>query len=739
MIEGTVKLNGLWYNLASKIMGTYHSRMPGKVNTGPDEFDKENFLSNWIISDQRGGIGVDEMDESVHADRSWWTNCITDYDGHMTLPRLATAIETDLTLTAPTGHVDGASAWTSEASAYDGNVATKATEAAVPATSWSEFLEFTIASTNCWGARAYITIAGSSASTKIDVDVYYGGAWNHVIEQVYAGATSWNYAELTAVQAVTACRVRIYNPTAGAADCYIHDVDFFMESATTSTVFHFANFNSQLYLSQDDTLTRLNSARNAFIPIAVFAANITALLIGPNGSLLVYLGDTTVYQYMTATTEIFTATNVNDATTGILWDSKAWKMDADGNWWHSTDADSSATPTWTSKAGITDVPAQIERLGIGIDANGNPIIYCSTNTWLKVYDFTNNKWINTAVKLYGNQYHGKGFVYWNNAHYLSYGIGVKSYTVGTTGTLSDVGLNRDGGLPAEYNGVIPRLIDGGDQLFALVDASLVTGTQQSGLYAFTGQAWQCWWADASNDGAMNDAIVSSARSAYAVYFDCGGAIYYIDIPQGLSNPKYLTGTQTYATAGIYLSPWFDGGNQAFQKLVKAVVSYTKLVTTTETIIIKYRLNKTNTDRDTGWTTLATFDTTAENGAIVNQIASGAGLAFNTFQFRLDFARGSTTTLSPDMLALVMGHRLITQGNWSWTMTLAIDNSHNTSPATKWANLESAIESRTDVPFIYRFDPDETHYVSFLSPQEIMAAGKEFDGHIQITVLEPWLP
>ncbi|KKK56078.1 hypothetical protein LCGC14_3068140, partial [marine sediment metagenome] len=241
------------------------------------------------------------------------------------------------------------------------------------------------------------------------------------------------------------------------------------------------------------------------------------------------------------------------------------------------------------------------------------------------------------------------------------------------------------------------------------------------------------------DGAMNDVIVSSASTSYAVYFDSGGSIFYIDMPKGLSNPNYLIGTQKYETTGIYLSPWFDGDNQSFQKLVKAVTSFAKRITANETIVIKYRVDKVNTDRDAGFTTLDTLNTSGDNGEVVNEIASGAGLGFNSFQFRLDLARGGTTTNTPDMLALTLAYRLVTQGNWSWSLNLVLDDSHNTTPAEKIANLESAIESAVDVPFIYRFLPDETHFVQFLSPREIQKTGKEFDGSINIQLLESWLP
>ncbi len=908
MSEGMIKLNGYFYNLASKITATYVPRTPGKVNTGSDSFDKEQFLSNWIISDQRGGIGVDEMDESVHADRCHWTNCIIDYDGHIVLPRLATPVATLPAATAPSLTDGGMEIWTDSThltnwTASTGTVVQEATTKhggtyscehdtntyVYQAVSWLSAYAGRRFTFTCWVYTA--------TATSVRLAIFDGS--NITYGSYHAGNSAWAQLTVTAVLAstATALQVRIYHETGSSTVAYYDDAA--LSGTTPGTILGFTNFYGSLYLVQGAVLSKMNAGRTAFSAVYEFSASITAIFTGPNGSLLIYLGDATNYWYMT-TAEAFTQTNINDATLGVLWDSKAWKQDADGNWWYSTDADSSATPTWTSRTGITDIVSQIERLGVGRDADGATVIYCSTNSWLKIWDNTNNKWLNTEVSLYGNQYHGKGFVYWNAGHYLSYGLGVKQYTPGSTASLTDVGLNRDGGLPTEYNGIIVKLTDGGDHLLALVDASLVSGTGQSGLYAYNGRGWKCWWSadenlesymggaitltqsiygdnwraqsftpsishsingvglfgystgspgtitvsiravdgngqptgsdlcsgtidgdtltgevrwhnitfsssyaltastkytivvraltgsaanrfnwhylnpgtysggqyeESANAGstwtgvsaadfyfietptAMHDCIVSSASSAYAAYWDCGGAVYYLDIPQGLSNPKYLSGTQTYAASGIYISPWFDADNQAFQKLSKAIVAYAKGITTTETVAIKYRVNKTATDRDTGWTTLETLNTTAEAGENIELIASGAGNSFNSFQFRLDLTRGSTNTATPDILALVLGYRLITQGNWMWSFRLLIDDSHNTTPLAKLTNLESAIESRTDVAFIYRHitDPDaavvtaNTHYVQVLRPQSLELTDKEFQGTIDMAVLEPWLP
>ena len=56
------------------------------------DFSKESdqVLSSWIIADQRGGIGVLEIDEKIHGDRVWFSTSHISTNGHMTLPNLIT-------------------------------------------------------------------------------------------------------------------------------------------------------------------------------------------------------------------------------------------------------------------------------------------------------------------------------------------------------------------------------------------------------------------------------------------------------------------------------------------------------------------------------------------------------------------------------------------------------------------------------------------------------------------------
>jgi len=274
-------------------------------------------------------------------------------------------------------------------------------------------------------------------------------------------------------------------------------------------------------------------------------------------------------------------------------------------------------------------------------------------------------------------------------------------------------------------------------MFAAIDSSVTSGNSKSGLYLYDGYGWQCWWVDTSNNGAMHNIIVSSASSGYAVYWDCGGVVYYIDIPRGIQNPDKIT--QSYATSGILVTPWFDADNAIAAKLAKELHEYAMGITTTETVTIKYRTDHTYTDLGTGWSAaLLDLDTTAETGFQEAAFASGAGLSIKAIQFRLDFVTGGSTAKA-DIQSMVFYFRKRTgsEKKRQWVLTVLVNDEFNTKAKQKVTNLKSAIESATDVAFQYRpnYASDESYFVTVNCPKFIEQSGRDYASTYDLTLIE----
>jgi len=739
-----IALNDQYYTLKSPLRAQYVSRMPGKVNIGPDSYDREQMLSNWNIKDLRAGLGREEMDEKVDFDRYWWGNLICDFEGHILLPRLATEISTfnalDVTptWTDPTGSIG--TDWSGRPAAYNNNT-TDYSYITVGISSWSAYYIFTVPA-KLYGQFRIYPDRTNVAITTMSIDAWDGYEWISIYSATptYGGWVTIDHTDRFYSQA----RVRFYNSSGATAyTARIHDADAETcdSSAVSGNISHFANFNGEQYVAIGNYLLKLDAGRASYTCVEYLPTTITALIPSLSSKLYIFMGDN--HCYCTLNTSDFLEQNITaDAYWGFQYDNKLFKVNSSGACAYSSDP-ASSSPTWTSIGSITDIASQIARFFVGKDASGEEVVCCATKSWFKVLaigsTFANSVWVNTAVKLPDHPNGGKGACYWHGAHYISYGLGVKKYVSGSTATITEVGLNKDDGLPVEFNGEIVKFGEDSamDVLFALVDASQTSGNSKSGLYAYTGMGWRCWWYDSANNGAMYDVMVSSAESEYAVYWVCGGSVFYIDIHRGISNPKQLAGTQKYESAGILISPIFDADAAAMKKLIKRVRDYAKSVTTTETIIIYYRIDRATQDVDldlsgSHWTILADLDTTAEAGEVTTEFASGAGVAVNAIQFRIDMARGGTNTLSPDLQSMVTSYRKLTKGNWVYTAPIVIDGLHNRTKKEQHEDLESAAISETDVALIYR---STAKYVQVMLPQSWKQTGTNYGGEYTLSLIE----
>ena len=113
---------------------------------------------------------------------------------------------------SPTSHIDADDKWLTEENAYDGNVNTFAYEGVEPS-SWGSYLELLVNEQNIDKVKFNAYYSASHIS-KIDVDVYYDGAWHDVYEGAYPSYTWVEKSIPAGVSLVSKARVRFYNPTA---------------------------------------------------------------------------------------------------------------------------------------------------------------------------------------------------------------------------------------------------------------------------------------------------------------------------------------------------------------------------------------------------------------------------------------------------------------------------------------------------------------------------------------------
>ncbi len=543
-------LGSNYYKIIGGVKQNLISAFPDKLITGDFDYANQSILSSYVIKDQRGGIGIEEMDESKDAQRCWFSELQLGYRGHLPLPRLATAITTPtgITTAATLSNIDmeqeaqwtgGARSSTQKhAGTYSWAVGAAAAEeayqdAATYDVSW-QGKTFTF---SCW---VYTT---SATDAKIGINDGFTNTYSSFVTSLNA----WVFVSVTKTLASNATRCRVLlssnHTVAGVTPSYFDDC--FISSPIIGTTFIQANFNGNLYAAFGTILAKLNAGRTEFTAVASFPATITALISAPNSMLYIYLGDTEYYWYMT-TAEVFTITTSGGtlclgATLGIEWDSKLFKMDDDGQFWYTT-TPNSATAVWTATGGITNIKSgDIKRLSIGPDASGNDIIYASTTSVLKAFSYTSGIWTDTYVKLPDHPTGGMGALTWRQAIYLSYGLDVLGY-VPINATVDALGLSRDDGMPQEYNGEIAYFTDGDAFLIALVDASKSSGSSKSSVFAWDGVGWQHIWSPPTT-------LIDDCETAWTAGASVTASVDTSDFQVGAGSAKLVVATGA-AAGGI---------------------------------------------------------------------------------------------------------------------------------------------------------------------------------------------
>ncbi len=761
-----IGLNGVIYPIVDRVKVGWLPRFPNKIITGDSDYANEQYLSNWITKDLRGGIGVEEMDEAKHIDCYWFGNLQADFAGHAVLPPLATAVTLTTLPTITNGDVE---TWASDtdctgwvksgtgpvnfskgtgANAHGGTYglcvqttggAGLTSIASRTLNNWVTAFQGKVVTMKFWAKVGSIPGAGGSAVV---------GIYDDVGETTTAVTGGWTQYTVTRVLNASATNIiaRATVTEGNGGNCYIYIDDITIEATGTITR-ACAVFNSDTYFAGGKVLYRVDNSTGGIFFEGLFPNTITWLVSSVGSCLYVFLGDSDSYWYRSAASPpVWTQAVGSDgagggtssgATFAVHYAGKAWKITAAGQLAYSA-APNSATPTWTNDALLTDnglASGDCNNLVVSYDETGTTVIYADTKQGRFEHSVATSKFLATGLRLANHPNGGKGSVRWNDGDYVSAGLAIKKYQAGSTVVISDEGLNKDDGLPTEYAGEVIALIDGLTHLYALMDASQTTGTGYSAIYRRgIDTGWHCWW-DGSllsvTDGTIHFGIVSATYS-YRFWFDHNGTVYYIPLSRENQNPKKVTGS-TYSASGFLVSPWFDAGTKAFTKACKRITAFCEDMTENETVIIKYRLDHTTTALASTWVTLT--PTIAADGITTYNLASGAGVAFKSIQYRIDLARGSTNTLSPDVQGLALSYRKNLGAKHAWTFTIDLKNA-GANIRTMITNLETAVALNTWMEFVSRDSTKETSvYVEVESVTGKTGVGPDYDSQYAISVIE----
>lgn len=534
-------------------------------------------------------------------------------------------------------YTDPDTAWTNEANAIDGSVATKAVNAFAGT---QKYLYIYVPAISCSKVRYYWTEAVNNDVTDLEIGVYYGGAWHVVVSDDSQGEGALAEAALASTQTVTAARVKF---TQSANIAYLHVLEFYAESAVIQA--HptcFADFNDYLYIGAGNSLWKVDKTSGAITAILAFLVDITDIEPFTDNRLYIALGISNTYWYIdtsdaavesTETPDKFQFFQRVDAAAPTMWGNNTVSII------YSSTHPSNGGANWAGALGVDSSYHSITDL---ISKSGSLYImkedmpYYLSSTPAVQNDLAPELRSATASTS------GKNAFLWKNKLYIPFGAQGLLETDGTTNTF----LN-----PASYctnlSDFVGRVMAvAGDEeyLFVAVDNSteieILAGREET-IDGTTGWVWHPIH-DLTLTGCETIYVSSVKQKRLWIASDTvGEGLYYIPLPTGYGDIINDT-NRSFKTGSYMITPWLHGNFKSDSKGFIKITLTMSGTTSTVYFTVEYQLKGS-----TNWTEInptAKFKTSpTTTGYIPVDDVSSANPVSNMIRFKITAVTGATTT------------------------------------------------------------------------------------------------
>ena len=488
--------------------------------------------------------------------------------------------------------------------------------------------------------------------------------------------------------------------------------------------------------------------------LPVICSDAITAMVG--GTVYMVFAHTTGYTYTTDGSSF--TDDTEDVEYMTDWDDRLWGIDTSGQlrW-------ANVIGTWKDDAQLQLPDNYATDLFVHRDAFGEPIIFCMTKVGLFAHDATNQRFVKTELALPHHKDNGKSSLVWLDAMYIPAGMGIHKYVYGSNSAVHTlVGPDRDHGLPTAFRGNIVGLAGSHNDLLAGIDSTLISnisrglvdgspmGSQITGvatppigyssIQAWDGRGWETKWLSGTNEEGVTAMLATSAHLGYRLWFAQNKRVHWMEISEEIINPNE-DNNEAYASSSETWTPWFDAGDDHTNKLALSVRVEAQDMSSSETIIVSYATNYSTAtwDDDTNWTALSTITSSGNTEFLLPSSTTPEGVGFRAIRFRIQLARGTTTTNTPDMVSLLLRYRKKLPEKLSFSFTIDMNGPfEGNTPSELRAAFATATVSNTLVEFTYRNDTGDTrnYWVDIISPQALEFTGNDERGQTRVVLAEP---
>lgn len=524
-----------------------------------------------------------------------------------------------------------------------------------------------------------------------------------------------------------------------------------------------SEYNNVIYAAYGTDFRSYSAVTDTWTNVRTLAAVATDELhdVRLAGATYMIIAQDTDYDYYNGTTWARSTKNVKYL---ALWDDRVWGIDSTGQLWFAY-----TLGTEVNDAQLPLGNDSVTGLFVGYDSAGRSILYATTTRGLFAHDLANTSFKARQATSPFHPDNGRGRASWQESMYISSGLAVHEYTLDANrAVVRQVGPDRDDGLPTNRRGTVKQLIPSFNELLAIIDATAIGAVGNLFLSQNTSNAmtmdpnagfshilgwdtigWQSKWVSASATLAITWALVSNAYSDYRLWWGQDQRVYWMKIPANIINPTYVTDVP-YAASALHETPDFTGGQSEVDKLAVRLRAEVNGMSTTETIILAFALNGSTIY--TTMTDVYSSDVNASgeitsNGKKTYQFPSRtapSGTEFRSIRFRASLARGSTTTLTPDLLKLELEWRKKLPALWGHQVTVDLSSAYGgASKELMFENLRAAVEANLKSRFTFRDrDADDAgntnpyvYYVDIVSALGLERTGNDWSGEVTLLLVE----
>lgn len=250
------------------------------------------------------------------------------------------------------------------------------------------------------------------------------------------------------------------------------------------------------------------------------------------------------------------------------------------------------------------------------------------------------------------------------------------------GQIRDIGPFNDRQLPPSWidgDYRIVQLIAGAKDLFALCysgEPSVpVTAKFRVAVYNETGWSWFGPEIDGVPWGGVIGHLTTFSTGAvrrrnlhiidHLAIGNLATRLHTIRMPE-VGDVAYSGSNEAFEDGPLHFETgWFNGGFSELEGVLIRLGIDGYGINTDETVLVEYRLNN---DTDSAYTTLGTYTTNQQELWFTDD---HQGLAFKTVQFRISLDRGSTTSNTPEMRALILLFDKKPLMRTSWTIRVDV--------------------------------------------------------------------